>query len=140
MNIKVKRVPLDFDYPINIMPWKGYHNPYSGLPCVQCDGTGKSFEEIYCRVCDGHGIVWPDEKYRSLAAGFKRIEPPHGPGYQLWVYPLRLSQARPISPVFPVPSRLASWLAENNASAFYPDLYTQDQWDEFIRGENDEDD
>lgn len=40
MGREVKRVALDFNYPINSMIWKGYHNPYSGMKCAECDGTG----------------------------------------------------------------------------------------------------
>jgi len=44
MGREIKRVALDFDYPINAMIWKGYANPYSGLKCEVCDGTGQSPE------------------------------------------------------------------------------------------------
>jgi hypothetical protein len=36
----LKRVPLDFDWPLNKI-WKGYVNPYPGeVKCKYCDGTG----------------------------------------------------------------------------------------------------
>lgn len=44
MGREIKRVALDFDYPINKMIWKGYHNPYRGLECEVCNGTGNSPE------------------------------------------------------------------------------------------------
>lgn len=44
MGREIKRVALDFDYPINQMIWKGYHNPYRGLECKVCGGTGESPE------------------------------------------------------------------------------------------------
>lgn len=44
MGREIKRVALDFDYPINQMIWKGYHNPYRGLECKVCGGTGQSPE------------------------------------------------------------------------------------------------
>jgi len=43
MGREIKRVALDFDYPINKMIWKGYHNPYHGLKCG-CGGSGNSPE------------------------------------------------------------------------------------------------
>lgn len=48
MGREIKRVALDFDYPINKMIWKGYANPYRGLECAACDGTGQSpeFKEL----------------------------------------------------------------------------------------------
>jgi len=39
MGREVKRVPLDFDYPVN-MVWKGYINPYRSIECKPCDGSG----------------------------------------------------------------------------------------------------
>jgi hypothetical protein len=39
----LKRVPLDFNWPINQI-WKGYWNPYSGMKCKSCDGSGYSSE------------------------------------------------------------------------------------------------
>ena len=44
MGREIKRIALDFDYPINQMIWKGYANPYSGLKCEPCDGRGDSPE------------------------------------------------------------------------------------------------
>lgn len=44
MGREIKRVALDFDYPINGMIWKGYANPYQGLECSACDGSGESPE------------------------------------------------------------------------------------------------
>ena len=44
MGREIKRVALDFDYPINQMIWKGYHSPYNGLECKVCDGSGSSPE------------------------------------------------------------------------------------------------
>lgn len=44
MGREIKRVALDFDYPINGMIWKGYHNPYSGMECKRCGGSGNSPE------------------------------------------------------------------------------------------------
>ena len=44
MGREIKRIALDFDYPINKMIWKGYHNPYRGLKCECCDGSGYSKE------------------------------------------------------------------------------------------------
>lgn len=46
MGREIKRVALDFDYPINKMIWKGYYNPYRSLACGVCDGTGGSKENI----------------------------------------------------------------------------------------------
>lgn len=39
MGKEVKRVPLDFDWPLGV-EWKGYVNPYFSQHCKSCDGTG----------------------------------------------------------------------------------------------------
>lgn len=39
MTTEVKRVPLDFNWPIDEV-WKGYLNPYLSRKCNFCDGTG----------------------------------------------------------------------------------------------------
>lgn len=41
MGREIKRVALDFDYPLG-MVWKGYWNPYYGLECKACHGSGLS--------------------------------------------------------------------------------------------------
>ena len=43
MGRELKRVPLDFKWPLNQV-WKGYLNPYSFHECKACDGTGESRE------------------------------------------------------------------------------------------------
>jgi len=39
MSRELKRVPLDFDWPQNII-WKGYLNPYQPTPCKLCKESG----------------------------------------------------------------------------------------------------
>ena len=39
MGQMLKRVPIDFDWPINQI-WKGYINPFRSQKCNPCDGTG----------------------------------------------------------------------------------------------------
>jgi hypothetical protein len=39
MGRELKRVALDFDWPLH-MPWKGYMNPYGSQTCRACDGSG----------------------------------------------------------------------------------------------------
>lgn len=35
----LKRVPMDFEYPLN-QTWKGYLNPYTSIECKACNGSG----------------------------------------------------------------------------------------------------
>ena len=41
MGRELKRVPLDFKWPMN-MVWKGYVNPYLSVQCKACKGSGYS--------------------------------------------------------------------------------------------------
>ena len=41
MGRELKRVPLDFQWPMNAV-WKGYINPYRSVKCGACYGTGYS--------------------------------------------------------------------------------------------------
>lgn len=42
MGRELKRVPLDFDWPMN-KPWAGFVNPYyAAIKCESCDGSGYS--------------------------------------------------------------------------------------------------
>lgn len=43
MGREVKRVPLDFDWPLQ-MEWKGYINPYTSQDCIVCNSTGENPE------------------------------------------------------------------------------------------------
>ncbi|GAA2107949.1 hypothetical protein [Streptomyces synnematoformans] len=61
-----------------------------------------------CPTCQGHGTV---EKYpgqRAEADAWEWTEPPEGDGFQLWE---TVSEGSPISPVFPAPEGLASWMS-----------------------------
>jgi len=53
MGRELKRVPLDFEYPLN-KDWVGYVNPYTSRVCPCCDGSGynkatKKIEEEWYR-------------------------------------------------------------------------------------------
>jgi hypothetical protein len=41
MGRNIKRVPLDFDWPMKKI-WVGYMNPYNGVECPYCEGNGLS--------------------------------------------------------------------------------------------------
>ena len=62
MGREIKRVALDFDYPINKMIWKGYHNPFSGLACAACGGIGES-SEVQVLSEDWYGFERPEKRW-----------------------------------------------------------------------------
>jgi len=43
MGRTLKRVPLDFGWPLNTI-WKGFENPYHPTKCKYCDGSGLNVE------------------------------------------------------------------------------------------------
>jgi len=43
MGRELKRVPLNFDYPLRQV-WKGYINPYRSMECKSCKGSGQNPE------------------------------------------------------------------------------------------------
>jgi hypothetical protein len=59
MGRTLKRVPLDFNWPIGQI-WKGYYNPYSGVECKTCKGTGSSPE---ARKYDDDWFSFGDEEW-----------------------------------------------------------------------------
>jgi len=95
---EVKRVPLDFDYPLG-KAWYGYqiafcHEKYEG-GCERC----KEFARIM-------GI--PPKLYKNIPNDnpcpdwrrYFKVDPPTGEGYQLWG---TTSEGEPRSPVFKTP-------------------------------------
>lgn len=113
MGREVRRVPLNFDWPIN-KTWEDTElSPATWVPCPTCGGDG----------------IHPD--YREEYKRWQRIEPPKGKGYQMWE---TTSGGSPISPPFATPEELARWLSGTKASVFGQDTWTYDQWLAFIRG------
>jgi len=115
MGREIKRVPLDFEWPIGEI-WPFYlHNT-----CIDdCDKCKLAAKEI------GLGMT----EYGCPA--FKKYNPPEGVGFQLWE---TTSEGSPMSPVFDTPESLAEWLEANKVSSFASFTCSYDQWLDFIRG------
>lgn len=64
MGRTLKRVPLDFDWPMNVT-WKGFINPYNAINCTLCDGSGynKETKELSDDFYDFNrkGTKWNDK-------------------------------------------------------------------------------
>ena len=107
MSREVRRVPLDFDWPLG-EDWAGYNLWLPKCPdCKDEDGysTGYVGGQSYapgeeCQTCDGH---------RRLATPEQRaiLEVPVGEGWQVWE---TVSEGAPITPVFPTAEALIDWL------------------------------
>jgi hypothetical protein len=119
----LKRVPLDFDWPLKKI-WQGYVNPYY-VECSPCDGRGSNSEGGYCKYCNGDGVpIAFQEKYNE----WLDEEPPEGDGFQLWE---TTSEGSPISPVFDSLEKLCEW-AERNATTFGSSTATKEDWKQML--------
>lgn len=125
MGRELRRVPLDFDYPLNKV-WYGYycepsfcHNEYS----AGCEGC-KAFARVKGLPLKNHGC--PDfGKYFKVEPS---IEPPIGEGYQLWE---TTSEGSPVSPVFKTLDELCGW-CEENATTFSHFKTTKEKWKQML--------
>ena len=125
----LKRVPLDFDYPLNKV-WYGYL-----IRPVSCS----SDESDHCEECRKFAEIkgiplkelgCPD--YSELIDVFMRqLEPPLGEGYQLWE---NTSEGSPQSPVFPNLNALCDWCAELK-TVYAGKRITAEEWKKVLQGE-----
>ena len=118
MGREVKRVPMDFDWPIGEV-WAGYLISTCQSDTIGCDKCrhaarlqGMAFTRYNC----------PDSEPMT--------GPPKGDGWQMWE---TTSEGSPISPVCESPEALAKWLAGNNAPAFGRQTATYEQWLKMIQ-------
>ena len=99
MGREVKRVPLDFDWPLG-KKWYGDLIVFclcdSGSDCESC----RKFAELIGLSITGYNC--PD--FEQLSG------PPEGIGFQLWEI---ATEDSPMSPVFAVLDDLCIWCAEN---------------------------
>lgn len=127
MGRTLKRVPLDFDWPLNKV-WYGYYTSFchgEELSSGGCDNC-KKYAQLKGIEFTNYGC--PDfEKYKG---------PPKGDGFQLWE---TTSEGSPMSPVFGTLDELCSW-CEENATVFAEIKKTKDEWkkmfqEDFVRAE-----
>jgi hypothetical protein len=128
----LKRVPLDFSYPLEKV-WEGYAPElkqlkknkelikrvpelleYQGNICKECDKYFNNCSES-ARYC-----VWYNEELKDL--WFKEV--PQGEGYQLWE---NTTEGSPQSPVFKKLEDLCEW-CETNAYTFADMQTTKEEW------------
>lgn len=124
MGREVKRVPLDFSWPIGVI-WPGYIGRIYCACEYATKGTNNETYDIFEKYCELIKME-PNEHGDYVE---KDIEPPKGHGWQMWE---TTTEGSPISPVFSTPEELAKWLAENNASSFGGQTATYEQWMKMI--------
>ena len=129
MGREIKRVPLDFDWPMGKI-WP----PFMANICTKeigyCIGKDKTDEEK-CAACRHAGRLAGRLWNQWCDCPQWEIEPPSGEGYQLWE---TTSEGSPMSPVFKTPEELAQWLFDNKASSFGHNTASYEHWLNFIKG------
>jgi hypothetical protein len=126
MGRELKRVPMDFDWPMKRV-WKGYINPYRGINCPWCydkDLDSSNGYETTCPHCKGSGTIYINEEIERLNNEWEPVDPPEGDGYQLWE---TTSEGSPASPVFATLEELCEWCADN-ATTFGSEKATKEEW------------
>jgi hypothetical protein len=119
-------------------PWNGdlHHDGSNSYLCVKTRGERLGVWGL-CPICEGGGGFYCDPKYEKLADAWEQIEPPEGPGYQLWE---TTSEGSPSSPVFATIEELCVWCAEF-ATTFGRFKTTAEDWrkmldDDFVYHED----
>lgn len=134
MGRELKRVPLDFNYPLNTV-WEGYSPniekfksikdiftkaPYLKECNSSCDICTKCNKTMDCCNENADHCVWYNEDIK--AEWFYEV--PKGDGYQLWE---DTTEGSPISPVFTTLEGLCEW-CEKNAYTFADFKATKEEW------------
>lgn len=130
MGRELKRVPMDFDYPLKTV-WKGYE-PYHSKDKIE---YWKDFKgESICSECDRvYNDCSESKPYCIYHPNNKRIwkyEPPEGDGFQLWE---TTTEGSPISPVFKSLEELCEWCADNYTT-FAHFKATKEEWMQMLGG------
>lgn len=114
---EVKRVPMDFDHPINEV-WPGYLlSPIPCPKCGRCPDTDGEYDD--CGTCLGDYWYPPPD------------HPPRGEGWQLWD---NVGDGSPMTPVFATAEELARHCAECRVGWFAYDPAPFEAWLDFITG------
>ncbi len=140
MGRELKRVPLDFDYPLRKV-WYGYapslEDFKNNKEITKIVPEIKIYKNSICESCDklfnncsenARYCVWYNEDIKSL--WFKEV--PSGEGYQLWE---TTSEGSPQSPVFKTLEELCEW-CEGNATTFAHFKTTKEEWFKMLNEDN----
>ncbi len=133
MGRTLKRVPLNFDYPLNQV-WYGYFMNYIQNTCMSDNNRD------YCKQCrefakikgieiSSYGCPNFERYFSEIEEKLKELcEPPEGEGYQLWE---TTSEGSPVSPVFKTLDELCEW-CEKNATTFADLKATKEEWKQML--------
>jgi hypothetical protein len=127
MGRELRRVPMDFDYPLNKV-WYGYYDKYYHF-CHNSYSAGCEGCKAYARI---KGIPMEDEGCPDFVKFYNlpelQVDPPEGEGYQLWE---TTSEGSPVSPVFSTLDELCEW-CEGNATTFGHFKTTKEKWKQML--------
>ena len=104
------------------------------LAWVSCAGSrfrGTNREFVQSNECEGTGMMWPTPEIEARWKRWKKTHPPAGDGWQMWE---TTSEGSPISPVMDSAEALATWLADNGASAVGDRTASRGEWLAMILG------
>ena len=119
---KLRRVPLDFDWPVGLI-WPGFMagiQDDSYAYCLGKEPKDATYEELknlsahFGRLI-GKPQSWPD----------CRIPPPTGEGWQLWE---NVTEGSAVSPVFATAEELAEWLSTPGNDTSITQGTTRERW------------
>lgn len=126
MGRELKRVDLDFDWPIGEV-WPGYLMKNLCYVMSESRDAQKYNEHDKCERCRKFAM-WvglPIDEDRLYACPKEPVlEPPKGEGYQLWE---TTTEGSPQSPVFKTLDELATW-CEDNATIFGHTKVSKEHW------------
>lgn len=126
MGRELKRVPLDFDYPLNKV-WYGYYFSF----CHESYSAGCEGCKAYAKIIGAEMTEYGCPNFKKAFGIEGKIEPPEGDGYQLWE---TTSEGSPVSPVFKTVEELAEW-CEENATVFAKIKVSKEEWLKMFNGD-----
>lgn len=104
------------------------HDATNRWICIDQRAKRLGIEKELCPVCDGHGCIFPEDKFHQLSEEYEWIDPPTGEWWQLWE---TVSEGSPVSPAFATPEELADWLTDNHDLPGGGSM-TRDRWLHFL--------
>jgi hypothetical protein len=119
----------DAPYPtsaqLNEMYLGGFgHDSINQWMCIKAKCKRLGYPET-CATCKGKGSVWSSKAAKHLAKKWKRIQPPKGPGYQLWE---TVSEGSPVSPVFETEDAFVAYLVGEGHSEEAARKFIDAEW------------
>ena len=100
------------------------HDTINQWICVEFRAKKLGFWR-HCTVCNGTGEWWASPEHERLAKDWEKVEPPTGPGYQLWE---NVSEGSPISKVFPDRESFITYLIDEGHSRDAAENFLDSGW------------